>query len=69
MNKDDAEILVNSVGYVYSPPQNISEGDRVKINIDLIKGRKNYDRMSSKYRGFVENSEGVIFLLMLKEKI
>lgn len=44
-----------------SPRQDISEGDKIQLNIELIKSRKNYDRMNPKYKEFVESSEGQIF--------
>lgn len=44
-----------------SPRQDISEGDKIQLNVELIKSRKNYDRMNPKYKELVESSEGKIF--------
>ena len=41
----------------YSNPQNIAEGERVKLNVTNIKARKHYENMSEKYKEFVEASE------------
>lgn len=37
-----------------SPAQEIPDGAKVKLNLELIKSRKNYERMSPKYKEFIE---------------
>lgn len=44
-----------------TPPKEFREGGRVLLNIDAIKARKNYGRMTASYREFVEASDGVVF--------
>ena len=55
-----AKIISNGVG-TYSEPNEIAEDDKVMINIDSVKARKNFDLMSEKYKEFVNSSEGKIF--------
>lgn len=42
-------------------PNEIHDGDKVKINIDQVKTRRNYELMSEKYKEFVEASSGRAF--------
>lgn len=53
-------IRAGGVGMV-SPPNEIKEGDRVTLNIEHIKSRKNYEKMNPEYQKFVEENEGRIF--------
>jgi len=50
------EIRKNGAGQV-SPSQDIPEGTKVKLNVELIKSRQNYERMSQKYRELIESEE------------
>ena len=50
------EIRKNGAGET-SPSQEIQEGAKVKINVDLVKSRQNYPRMSEKYREMIEAEE------------
>ena len=61
MGKKLAGAFADSIGSVYSEPQDIQDGDRVIINIDLVKGRKNYESMSTKYKNFVESAGDTVF--------
>lgn len=45
----------------HTEPQRIEEGDRVLINIEAVKARKNYKQMSSMYKEFIETASGKIF--------
>ena len=38
-----------------------SSGDKVQININSIKSRQDYERLSSKYKRFVEDAAGKTF--------
>ena len=42
-------------------PSKISEDDKVRLNLERIQSRKNYDKMSDGYKSFVSENEGVIF--------
>lgn len=55
-----AKIISNGVG-TYSEPNEIAEDDKVMINIDSVKVRKNFDLMSEKYKDFVNSAEGKVF--------
>ena len=44
-----------------SPPKKFSEGDKVKLNIQRIKERKNYDRMLDGYKEFVNGNTDTVF--------
>lgn len=70
-----ADIISNGAGKT-SPKQDIVEDERVKLNIETIKARQNYERMSDKYKEFVETNADTIFtahverptLISLKEE-
>lgn len=40
---------------------NISDGDKVIIDIEKIKALKDYEIMNSEYKEFIESSYGVVF--------
>lgn len=64
ISKGDAEkyvFIVNEGAGTPSPPQEIEEGEKVKLNTELIKARKNYPRMAERYREFVEQNEDTVF--------
>ena len=44
-----------------TPPQEIATGDKVMLNLQAIKARKNYDNMLPSYKEFVEENEGTVF--------
>lgn len=44
-----------------NPPQEIHTGDSVSLDLEKIKKRRDYDRMSPAYRQFVENNDGKVF--------
>jgi hypothetical protein len=50
----------------HTKPQSFLEGDKVTLNIEAVKARKNYERMSPKYKEFVEASEGVVFTVHIE---
>ncbi len=70
-----AEIISNGAGQT-SPKQDIVEDEKVKLNIENIKARQNYARMSDKYKEFVDASVDTVFtahverptLISLKEE-
>lgn len=55
------KIRDNTEGGASSPPQSIAEGDQVKLNVELIKARKNYENMLDGYKDFVNNNADSIF--------
>lgn len=70
-----AEIISSGAGEP-SPKQEIVEAERVRLNIENLKARQNYERMSDKYKEFVETNANTIFtahvekptLISLKEE-
>lgn len=64
ISKGDAEkyvFIVNEGSGTPSPPQEIAEGGKVRLNIELIKARKNYPRMAEGYKKFVEQNGSTVF--------
>lgn len=51
-----------------NPPQEIHTGDRVALDLDKIKKRRDYDRMLPAYKDFVEHSEGQVFTATQEQK-
>lgn len=68
MDKKLAKTFAESVGSIHSDPQDIEEGTKVKINIDLVKSRKNYANMSEKYKEFVESSTDQVFTAHIERR-
>lgn len=70
-----AEIISHGTG-THTPPQDIVEDEKVKLNIESIKARQNYERMSDKYKEFVNSNADTVFtahveqptLISLKEE-
>ena len=70
-----AAILDKGVGKV-TPAQPIEEDEQIMLNIESIKARQNYERMSELYKQCVEESSGKVFtahverpnLISLKEE-
>lgn len=42
------------------------EGDKVRLDIDQITNRSNYEKMTDEYRAFIEESEGKIFTVQVE---
>ena len=68
MGKKAAKVFADSIGSVHSEPQDIQDGDKVIINVDLVKGRKNYESMSTKYKDFVESVGDTVFTARQERK-
>lgn len=47
---------VNSDERNYSTEQSIKDGDKVRLNVDAIKGRPRFNIMSDGYKQFVDNN-------------
>lgn len=45
----------------HTEAQQFEEGDKLMLNVPVIKARKNYPIMNASYKEFVESSEGTIF--------
>lgn len=70
-----AEIIDKGSGN-NTPPQKFEDGDLVQLNVEAIKRRQNYPRMSESYKQFVDANVGTVFtvhverpnLISLKEE-
>jgi len=51
-----------------TPPKEFNEGDKVTLNIERVKSRKNYDRMADAYKEFVSESEGAVFTVHIERE-
>ena len=65
--KTYASIISNGTGN-HTEPIDFEEGDKAMLNIEAIKARKNYEKMSQKYREFVESNDGVQFTVHKENK-
>ena len=59
MSKELAEIA--SGAGEHTKPQAFDEGDKIRLNVEAIKARKNYERMSPMYKEFVEAAGDTVF--------
>lgn len=55
------DTIIRTGSGIVSPPKKISEGDKVMLNLERIKSRKNYDKMSDGYKSFVEGNADAVF--------
>lgn len=70
-----AEIISNGAGKT-SPKQDIVEDEKVKLNVENLKARQNYARMSDPYKEFIDANVDTVFtahverptLISLKEE-
>ena len=60
-----AKIIGDGAG-TPTAPQTILEDEKVKLDIDKIKARKNYEIMSAQYKEFVESNIETIFTAHVK---
>lgn len=51
-----------------SVPQELQEGDRVRLNVENIKKHPDYGRLSQAYRDFVELHEDDVFTVVYDER-
>ena len=59
--KSYVEIINDMGSETSSPPKDFNEGDKVTINLEMVKARKNYDKMSKLYKEFVESNKETVF--------
>lgn len=68
-NVAEAYIAIKEAGLdKLSLPQQFQEGDKVKLNVEKITKRKDYEKMNSKYKEFVESSADKVFTVHLERK-
>lgn len=51
----------------HTTAKSFNDGDKVKLNIEAVKSRKNYDRMLPLYKEFVETSEDTVFTVHVEQ--
>lgn len=51
-----------------APPQKIENGDKVMLDVERIKSRKNYDRMTDLYKEFVNANDGTVFTAKVEKE-
>lgn len=64
MSKNQAEKFIkiaDTAGNTYTPEQKVCTGDKVTLNVEALKSKKNYGIMNPSYKEFVEQSEGVVY--------
>ena len=55
-----AEIIGSGTGS-HTPSQEIAEGEKVMLNVEAIKARKFYPKMTENYKRFIEENKDTIF--------
>lgn len=45
----------------HTKPQTFDDGEPVRLNVEVIKARKNYERMSPMYKAFVEAAGDTVY--------
>lgn len=51
-----------------SLPKQFQEGDKVKLDVEKIKRRKDYEKMNPRYREFVESNADTVFTVHLERE-
>lgn len=68
-NAAEAYIAIKEAGLDrLSLPKQFQEGDKVKLDVEKIKRRKDYDKMNPKYKEFVESNVDTIFTAHLERE-
>lgn len=52
----------------HTDPQEINSGDKVRIDVSLVKSRRSYPDMNEKYKEFVENNGDKVFTARVEGK-
>lgn len=51
-----------------SLPKQFNEGDKVKLDVEKIKARKDYENMNPRYKEFVETNPDTVFTVHLERE-
>ena len=62
-----ANIISRGTG-VNTPSQEITEGEKIKLNVEAITNRRNYGDMSPDYKEFVESNTDTVFTAHVEKK-
>lgn len=68
-NAAEAYLAIKEAGLdKLSLPKQFQEGDKVKLDVEKIKGRKDYGKMNPKYKEFVESNADRVFTAHLERE-
>ena len=68
-NAAEAYLAIKEAGLdKLSFPKQFQEGDKVKLDVEKIKGRKDYEKMNPKYKEFVESNVDTVFTAHLERE-
>lgn len=68
-NAAEAYIVIKEAGLdKLSLPKQFREGDKVKLDVEKIKRRKDYGKMNPKYKEFVESNADTVFTAHLERE-
>lgn len=66
-NTAEAYIAIREAGLdKLSLPKQFNEGDKVKLDVEKITSRKDYERLNPKYKEFVESNRNTVFTAHLE---
>lgn len=68
-NVAEAYLAIKEAGLdKVSLPKQFQEGDKVKLDVEKIKKRKDYEKMNPKYKEFVESNVDTVFTAHLERE-
>ena len=68
-NAAEAYLAIKEAGLdKLSLPKHFQEGDRVKLDVEKIKRRKDYEKLNPRYKEFVESNADTIFTAHLERE-
>lgn len=54
-------IIVNSANKIIGEDEYLNEGQRVRLNVEMIMSRPEYDRLNEKYKDFIQDHKDDTF--------
>lgn len=67
INPHFTDIFIKMKQQDYSPPITLVEGDKVRLNVAAIRNHPDYDRLTEKYRNFIQEHSDDIFTVIFDE--
>lgn len=68
-NAAEAYLAIKEAGLdKLSLPKQFQEGDKVKLDVEKIKRRKDYERLNPRYKEFVESNADTVFTAHLERE-
>lgn len=73
VNRDIAKIYAETLwersgAGTHTPPQDINEGEKLMLDVDKIKSRRDYERMTDKYKEFINSNVDTVFTAHVERK-